>query len=78
MEEELDRISGKREDSSHLSVLPGGDGDVGVGADGRCGIEVVCANVIKCITETTAHGAAVIPAAGKTGSSNASAPGQAM
>lgn len=45
----------EREDGSHLSVLPGGDSDVGVRAEGGCCVQVICADVIKCVTESAAH-----------------------
>lgn len=51
---------------THLCVLPGRDSDVGVGADGGRGVEVIGADVIEGVTETTAHRAAVVPAKSKT------------
>lgn len=56
----------KKTGESHLSVLPGGQSDVGVGADWGRGVQVIGADVIECVTESTAHRAAVIPAKGKT------------
>jgi len=60
----------KKAGNSHLGALPGGDSDVGVRADRGRGVQVVGADVIKGVTETTTHRAAVIPAKGKTHSIN--------
>ena len=48
--------------NSYLSVLSGRDSDVGVRADRGRGVQVISADVIKGVAETTAHGTAVIPA----------------
>lgn len=61
---------GNREGNSHLHVLSGRGSGVGVRADGRCGVQVISADVIQGVTEAAAYRAAVIPAKGKTGSSN--------
>lgn len=60
----------EREDGSHLGVLPGGDSDVGVRAEGGRCVQVICADVIKCVAEAAAHRTAVIPAKEKTRNSN--------
>lgn len=48
--------------NSYLSVLSGWNSDVGVRADRGCGIQVISADVIQGVAETTAHRTAVIPA----------------
>ena len=52
----------KKEGNSYLSVLSGWDSDVGVRADRGRGIQVIGADVIQGVAETTAHRTAVIPA----------------
>lgn len=47
----------------HVQVLAGRGRCVGVGADGRAGVDVIRAEVVDGITDATADGAAVVPAA---------------
>lgn len=47
----------------HIQVSPGGGRRVGVGADGRAGVDVIRAEVVYGVADATADGAAVIPAA---------------
>lgn len=48
-----------------MSVLPWRGCYVGIRADGWGGIQIICADVVKSVTEATANRAAVIPAAEK-------------
>lgn len=48
-----------------MGVLPWRGCYVGIRADRRGGIQIICAEVVKSVTEATANRAAVIPAAEK-------------
>lgn len=63
---ELGKIWQKHWRKNGRQFLPecsfGRNSDVGVRADRGCGIQVISADVIQGVAETTAHGTAVIPA----------------
>lgn len=62
--------AGKNCSYLYIQVSPGGGRRVGVGADGRAGIDVICAEIVYGVTDAAADGAAVVPA-GKTKISSA-------
>lgn len=47
----------------HIQVSPGGGRCVGIGADGRAGIDVIRTEVVYGVADAAADRAAVIPAA---------------